>query len=442
MIMNKDFIRIGIHLPNKKIGNGKFSNPEEGNPGIGGTQFLLWSLPYYMNKFSQLKFEFIFFVEDDAGFSKDYKSVKIKGLWDIAQKAIKEPCDVLIYRPAYNKENLEFLDAIKKTDLKVVAWLHNTPIFLLNKLAGSKNIRRCICVGREQYEKLRDHLIINKLFLIYNGIDTSVYPNGNNTKKKKKVTFLGSIEFAKGFHLFARMWKDILEVHPDAELHVIGSGKLYNENIRIGDLGIAEERYEEVLKKFLCDEEGKLLDSVKFHGLLGKDKFNIMSEACVGLTNHPYVSETFCLAAAEFQLCGTPVVSRANGGLLDTVSNGQGGFLEKNLLNIKKKIIYLLSNLDISDLMGQNGSEYIRSKFNYNEIIINWEQMIDDVLKDNPVDILPLKSNDKRTITQIREALRKLKKLNGLFKTFIPTIYFVHTIEFVRLKFEKLRFKI
>jgi len=225
--MNSKKIKIAIFLPNDKIKNVILSNPEYGNPGIGGTHFLLYSLAYYLTKSYSSELEIIILAEYEQSVNINVKVIKAENLIDAAEKAKNNFCDIFIFRPNYDNESKLLLKKISELKLKSIAWMHTTPKFLLNQLNKNQYILRCVCVGREQYESMRDHPIINKLSLVFNAVDSSNIPYNENIKKTKSVVFLGSLVFAKGFHLFAEMWRKVLDKNPDGQLNVIGSAKRY-----------------------------------------------------------------------------------------------------------------------------------------------------------------------------------------------------------------------
>ncbi|GAH45448.1 unnamed protein product, partial [marine sediment metagenome] len=197
--MQKEKIKIGVHIPNGNIPDVQLTNPELGNPGIGGTPFLLFSLPYYLKKYFENEFEFLLLAENEKTILTNFETVAVKSLTDAARIAKRFSCEIIIFRPSFDKQTLSFLKEIKELKIKSIAWMHNTPMLLLNHLHRNDYITRCVCVGREQYEKLRDHAIINKLSMIFNAVDLSHIHYDENIRKTKLVVFLGSLVFAKGF---------------------------------------------------------------------------------------------------------------------------------------------------------------------------------------------------------------------------------------------------
>jgi glycosyltransferase involved in cell wall biosynthesis len=433
--------RIAVYLPNEGIKDIKLSNPEDGNPGIGGTQFLLFSLPYYIHKFFRDKYVFVYIVNNSENISSKLKVRVAADLSEAAYVAKEEHCDFLIFRPSDDAETYSFIKLIETLQLNTIAWLHTTPKLMLRHLNRSKNVVRCIAVGRDQYETLRDHPIINKLSLINNAVDSLKIPF-NGGVKKKSVVFMGSLTFAKGFHVLARMWNKILKHHPDSELIIIGSGKLYDRNLQFGSLGLADERYERLFKRYVVDDSGNLKKSIKFMGIMGPEKYELMGQASVGIANHPGLRETFCLGAVEFQLCGTPVVSSNYGGLKDTVLNNIGGYLSNSENKRFESILKLLSDQDLSFKMGLDGRDIVKKRFNYQNITSEWSKMFCDLRDGKNAIVLPPNPDTMSKLNLLRECLRKLKTKSKFFYLLVPSIYILHTLEYTKLHIQKLQYRI
>jgi hypothetical protein len=171
---------------------------------------------------------------------------------------------------------------------------------------------------------------------------------------------------------------------------------------------------------------------------MGREKFGIMQKATAGIVNHPDMTETFSLAAVEFQLCGTPVVSRAYGGLLDTVEHKAGGYLARNRSGIFRYLDRLLSDPSLASEMGRKGRDFAVKKFNYKEISSHWTELISDVHDGLPASPLELDDSSRTSLRSIREFLRKLKSRLFVFRMLPPSIYFVHGMESMKLRLERL----
>lgn len=44
-------MKVGFYLENKNTRNIDYSNPENGNPGIGGSEYMIWTISYYLKKY-------------------------------------------------------------------------------------------------------------------------------------------------------------------------------------------------------------------------------------------------------------------------------------------------------------------------------------------------------------------------------------------------------
>lgn len=65
-------MKIAFYLDDIKNGI-DYSCPDSANPGIGGTQFLIWELSYYMTKYSNN--EVVLFAPQYANFNEDMNTI-------------------------------------------------------------------------------------------------------------------------------------------------------------------------------------------------------------------------------------------------------------------------------------------------------------------------------------------------------------------------------
>jgi glycosyltransferase involved in cell wall biosynthesis len=402
-------IKIGLYLVNKGYKSVDLSKPEDGNPGIGGTQYNFITLPYYFMKYYS-HVEFVVYANIIDNLPKKFKVYEAENITEAARKADHAKCDMFIYRPTQDVEGYQFLENLKTIQIKTIAWAHNTPFEQLRLLAKHPYLVRYINVSKEQYDMLRDHPIIYKADMIYNGFDPKQYIPSSEVNKEKYVTYIGSLIHAKGFHVLARVWKKVLNHVPDSKLKVIGSGQLYNRNLKLGKWGLAEESYENIFRPYLSDGNGKMLESVEFLGVLGKEKIPIMQKTMVGCPNPTGVSENCPGSAIEFQACGTPVVSGAFWGLLDTVKNGETGLLGKTDDDLINNIVELLNDETKVRELGRNGIEFVNKRFDHKSISAKWKKLFDEVTNDRKARILPIDQNPNYEYKQLSEKLRIFKK--------------------------------
>ena len=88
------------------------------------------------------------------------------------------------------------------------------------------------------------------------------------------------------------------------------------------------------------------------------------------------INESFGVAALEASACAKPVVVSNIGGFLETVKDGESGYLvpPKDPKNIAEVIEKMLINRDLITEIGNNGRKRVKEFFNWNN---NVKQMLE-----------------------------------------------------------------
>lgn len=364
---------IGIYL-------GELSSPvdarkvEEGNPGIGGTEYMMLLLASYLGHYPQYS---IYVLANQTILFDSSVNICNAGDSNLPHVLRANSISILIVKSTLSQN---ICQTLTDSQVKIIVWGHNYYLNdYANYVANNKSIVANVFVGKQLYDRYIDHDIICKSTVIYNMVPAP--PDAENFKRAHVphvVTYVGALIYTKGFHLLAKVWKDVLEEVPDAQLYVIGSGKLYDKMAELGDFGIANADYEKSFIKFLLDDNNKLLNSVKFLGVVSEDKGKFFRETGVGVINPSARSETFGLGIIEMNEYGIPVVTINKNGFPDTIEDNISGFLCKNLEDIKNKIIFLLKNQELNLKMGGVAKE--RAKlFSPEKILPQWIKLFNDI---------------------------------------------------------------
>ena len=264
--------------------------------------------------------------------------------------------------------------------LNFVVWAHN---FIVAKdfdfYYKHPNIARIINVGCEQRDLYCDHPMADRLDYIYNGvlmqsIDKYDVINHPFEKRNLNVAYVGSLVPAKGFDLLASAWPAVLAKVPDAQLFVVGSGKLYNRNSVLGKWNIADEKFENKFMKHITNDN-QVLPSVHFLGVLGEEKNDLLLKCRVGVPNPSGNTETFGFTAIEMQSMGCNITTMKCSGYLDTVFTKR--YLYYNSNNLAKNIIKLLlqKEHDYNEVYS-----FIKQNFSFDKIVLEWEQLFKEAL--------------------------------------------------------------
>lgn len=405
--------KVAFYLENKDTASVDCSNILNGNPGIGGTQYMITVVSYMLQRRSN-GIAVNVYAQTKAAFPEDYEYETVSGFTEACRLAAEAGCEYFVFRHDASLITDHVLDGV--SGMKLVVWDHVFACYWeLDYYASHPCIYKIINVGREMTDLYRDHKVYVKSSYIYNCINTAgvkelvaKYPVNN---RANIVTYIGSIVPFKGFHLLAEAWPEILSAVPDAELYVIGSGRLYDENSVLGRFGIAEASYEKQFMKYLT-KEGRILPGVHFMGIMGQGKRDILLKTKVGVPNPSGITETFCLSAVEMQLYGAKVATIRYPGYLDTVKNG---ILYSRKKDLAKTVIRLLND---------NSNDYdsamasFEQDFSYETVVSRWETFF--LTGDVPAD---------KSMSNPWFRLKWLKELKRKLCGIVPVLYGLPPIE-------------
>lgn len=391
--------------------------PDLGNPGVGGSQFCFLMLVLYYKKYYPND-QILLYHTNEAGniYWDDIEHKHISDLNSFATECKKDGIDILLI----NFSRLKTLDkSIQDNQIKTIVWVHNFITGEFLKIAKkNRYVRRIVFVGKEQYDRYIDDDLIEKSECIFNMYNSECEEYTRNAVLAPVVTYTGAIVKGKGFHALAMHWKDVLESVPNAELYVIGSGKLYDRKAKMGSYGIATEEYEHEFMPYLTDDNGNILKSVHFCGILGSEKVDIYKKTKVGVINPTARTEICPLSAIEMEACGIPVVSKFKNGMPDVIENGVTGMLSYSANDFKKNLIKLLMDDSLNEQYSVNAKKYIAEKFAPERIIVQWNNTFNAVLNDKkPIFEKPTKNwnNNYKWIRVINRGVRKIFR-------FVPSV--------------------
>lgn len=428
--------KIAFYVANSGIDQIDCRHLEMGNPGIGGTPYLIILIATELSKRDN-GIDVTLFVESKGIFHEKLKVIKVNDCIDAIKEADTDNFDYIVVNVMYVDWGI-FTFGCLKNKLRIIPWCHNYYKYSWNDLFYKQDrIARFVTVSREQLDLLRDHRVFEKGDYIFNAVSydkkvlklDSIVPIN---KRKHTVVFLGSLLPAKSFHVLASIWPSIIKQVPDAELYVIGCGTLYNNSIELGKYGLAPDSYERKFMKYLTTPQGTVLPSVHFLGRLGMEKYNYLRKSKVAVPNPTGKGETFCISAVEMQIMGCNVTSIQAPGYLDTVYNG---ILTKSKKELCKSIVtLLLADHSVKDY--NETISYINKNFSLNAVVKDWEKLLLGNMK-NPIHPSTPIYNSNYKLKFLKEKIRKCKSIHFLTKG-LPSIDFYYNMyEYIK---EKLNF--
>ena len=438
MTLHTDMTKLGIFFGNDGIKDKDCTQIVSNNPGMSGTPYMFCLISYLLSTRDN-GIDVTLMTTSEGRFADNIKTIRAKNIKEAYQISEELGLDYLLFNHEdhYGKVYQDIF--MRKGNVKLIVWCHN---FVNSKLLtlyhNSPNVCRIITVGREQMDLYRDHAAFQKSDFIYNAISV---PSLNEdtfqpipfSERRHIVTYMGAVIQGKGFHLLAKAWKDVLKEVPDAELYVIGTGRLYG-NTKLGSWNLAEKYYEDSFMKYLT-EDGKLLPSVHLMGVMGNEKMDILRQTKVGVPNPSGLTETFCVSGVEMQLAGARIAAYECAGYLDTIFNGTI-FKKRSLL--AKTIV---SELKRQDNDYHSAIENINARFSQENVIRDWERLFTECIPQGTRlhPIYPLCHADFK-LKACKDGLRKLKTRFPFLYHVMPSAYTLQSVwDKVTYKVYKLR---
>ena len=417
-------MKVAFYLDNSGIQGVDLRYPEKGNPGIGGTEYMIVMIASQLGKRYSDLMEVSILAPNIGRLPTACRVRHAASFQEAVEQAARDSIDIFIfYLTKPGTVRAEHIAALESyPTLKGIAWAHNSLLAEdWDLLERSKSIAAVVNVGREQLDFYRDHPLFYKSTVINNCLCPSAFdhtisaPTTNN-----RVVYVGSLVETKGFHLLARAWRRIVAQVPHAELHVVGSGRLYGRDKKLGSWGIAAAAFEEKFMPYLLDENGSLLPSVTFHGILGAEKREILASAAVGVANPSGDTETFCISAVEFQAHRVAVVSAREGGLLDTIQHKKTGLLCRNQEELISNVVRLLKDVRLRRKLGEAAYAFARAHFQANRVAPEWYRLLVAVEENQPLPEIAMKPNIFYRKKLMKEIVRRLKRVIPILKHLQP----------------------
>lgn len=178
-------------------------------------------------------------------------------------------------------------------------------IALMNKIHNQADLVTTPSVAMKRVLK-HENLKAPVKFLS-NGINCKLFTPKKTYKHQKKIIHVGRISYEKNVEVIIFAMKKLLESHPDATLHIYGTGPADN-----------------YLKEIVAQEN--LDKNVFFHGFIAHDQLpKIYQEHDIFVTASTI--ETQGLVILEAMACGLPVVGVDKLAIPDLIKNDEDGYV-------------------------------------------------------------------------------------------------------------------
>jgi len=361
-------------LDDARIHSADLTEPGLGNPAVGGTEFSFVSLAHELAMRGVARITLVHRNRTNT-YPKTLPVVVIDdypaGLRELLHRM---GSDCIVVRGHDSLPSSGVMDSIPD-GIPVIAWTHNhLRSSTLSYFAACQQIKRVVYVGREQCALATGAPCHEKSMYIPNGL---YVPPLSKASKEPRAVYLGHLVPEKGFHRLARLWPRIRTAYPTAELDVIGSSRVYRPRERMGPLGVASHSYEKLILRYLQNDPGKY--GVKFHGMMGPEKYGVMWRAIVGLPNPTGFTECCPGSVLEMSGCQAAVVAMRQWGMCDTVLDQVSGFLCRDDREYVNRVVSLFANPSVAESMGLAGRRFVSEHFSYETVCEQWARLFNDV---------------------------------------------------------------
>lgn len=220
---------------------------------------------------------------------------------------------------------------------------------------------------------------VENLPVIYAGVDTRRFHTSLDAARLREqlgivpdqpvVAMAARFQRVKGHHSFQAIAEAVAEKEPSARFIVAG------DNV----FGVAaDSRYrDEILRRAQANQT--LRDRLHYIGFR-QDIEQVYAAA--DLLVCPSDFESFGIANLEALACGKPVVSTNRGGPLETLRQGETGFLldPGDIAGFAQAVTRLLRDKDLREKMGRAGRADVCARFSSAAMAAAYQRVIEDLL--------------------------------------------------------------
>jgi len=260
-----------------------------------------------------------------------------------------------------------FKNGIVKARKKIV-WLHDVPINGMFKKGEDRTFDKILVLSEYHKSLLPEHINKNKVFVTTNGINIEDFKSNGIKRNPKRIIYTSSYD--RGVEHLLKIWPEIKEQSPEAELHLFYGWNTYDAMVKQGVRG-EKEKADLVA---LMNQEG-----VFEHGRVGhKELINEFKQS--GIYAYPsHFTEISCISAMKAQACGCVPITTDLAALKETVKSGikiQGSASDQKTLEaFKASLIDILNNTERQEAL-RNEVLSVSCDFSWHRVAKEWSEKL------------------------------------------------------------------
>ena len=366
---------IGFYIQGKIPPLSDFSILQDGNPGIGGTEYLVLLLAEHLALDIDNSVTLYLHNAISGLPSKIHQSI-VCSFEEAITVHSSLPVPLMICGPQQIIGRWRLSSLATASGVRFILWAHiefyhRKEVMLF---AGCNAVKRIVFLTPHSYARYSAKIRRKGIIIGHPAVHSDV-PKRNQFRNE--IVYLGALVPLRKCENLLKVLPDIVLRFPDVHLTVLGGGNLYDRSDSLGDSGIASPAYEKVLLEIV--EKNGLWPYVSFKGNVSPSSFaSLINNAAIGVTNLRYEgNETFCLSAVEMGSYGLPVIAGDIGGLKDTLPR-RCGFRVKNNKQLTSKIERLLKNRKENLKKGERYRSFVEANYKPSIFFRSWDFLIND----------------------------------------------------------------
>ncbi len=227
-----------------------------------------------------------------------------------------------------------------------------------------------VCPSQWMADKVQKSILMsnqNRLKVIPNGVDTTVFKAGDKAAARKQLGWPKEafVVIFAAVSVIGNIWKDYATMRE--AIRLVGE-KITNRPIRffaIGETAPAEQ-----------------VGSVKIEFLPYRDSLVECYQAA-DVYLHAAKADTFPTVILEALACGTPVVGTAVGGIPEQIIDGKTGLLvpagDADALSVR--LVRLAHSPELISTMGLAAARDAGDRFSLERMVLNYEKLYQEMIK-------------------------------------------------------------
>jgi glycosyltransferase involved in cell wall biosynthesis len=234
---------------------------------------------------------------------------------------------------------------------------------ILMEQKALENASKIVAVSEFSALAIQKMYSIDTHNVIYNGIDTKVFaPNPSIESINQSIFYFGTLSDAKGVHTIAKIFNEVVKLHPKASLHIIGKGNEYWNYL-----------YNNILSNTAKEQ------TIYY----GSKQLNELPELLckANIICFPTKGENFPFSFLEAMALEKLVIANNIPVTKEIIEHHKNGFIANNETDFIKYISHVFDNLEEAHKIAINARKHIVTHFSKEKMVSETLNLYNELIK-------------------------------------------------------------